>query len=208
MSNGKVRRLLHSFDGPARLDRSGRIQKMKVKALQYYMHDGPAAFRFELAGDLSDEGAHRLEQDWRAASSVIGDRQLIVDITFVTSVEKKAGMLLAGWHASGARLIANSNDSRLLAQSILGEALPEPRAITNPTWVPFRASLLVRPAIMLLMATAVFPIDANAATLKPETVADWENLHTMSSVFEDRCSPGGAVLWLDEAPERLAKVHD
>jgi hypothetical protein len=26
---------------------------MKAKALQYYMHDGPAAFRFEMAGDLS-----------------------------------------------------------------------------------------------------------------------------------------------------------
>jgi hypothetical protein len=143
---------------------------MKVKALRYYMHDGPAAFRFELAGDLSDEGARRLEQDWRTASSVIGGRQLIVDITFVTSVEKEARVLLAGWHASGARLIANSNDSRSLAQSILGEALPEPRATVHPTWVPFRASLLVRPAILLLMATAVFPIDANAATPKPWSI--------------------------------------
>jgi hypothetical protein len=182
---------------------------MKARALQCYMHDGPAAFRFELAGDLSDEGVHRLEQDWRAASSVIGDRQLIVDITFVTSVEKEARMLLAGWHASGARLIANSNDSRLLAKSILGEALPESRATVNPTWVPFRASLLVRPALLLLMAVAVFPIDANAATLKAETVADWEDyLHTMRSALEDRCRPSGTFLWVDEAPERLAKVHN
>ena len=114
---------------------------MKVKALQCYRHDGAAAFGVELAGDISDEGARRLEQDWRTASSVIGDRQLIVDITFVTSIEKEARILLARWHASGARLIANSNDSRSLAQSILGEALPEPRATVNPTWVPFRASL-------------------------------------------------------------------
>src|SRR5271168_5305867 len=98
---------------------------MKKQALQYYMHDGPAAFRFELAGDLDDKGARRLEQDWRTASSVIGERLLIVDITFVTSAETEARMLLARWHALGAQLIANSNNSRSLAESILGEPFPE-----------------------------------------------------------------------------------
>jgi hypothetical protein len=61
------------------------------QALQYYMHDGSTAFRFELAGNLNDEGAHKLDQAWRTASSVIGDRRLIVDMTFVTGRRAGAG---------------------------------------------------------------------------------------------------------------------
>jgi len=183
---------------------------MKKQALQYYMHDGPAAFRFELAGDLDDKGARRLEQDWRTTSSVIGDRLLIVDITFVTSAEEEARMLLARWHSSGARLIANSHTSRSLAQSILGTPLPEPLAkcavVASRTRFPFHA---VRPAILLLIAAAVFPIGVNAATLKPETVADWEDyLYTVNGALQDRIRPGGTFLWVDEAAERLAKVRE
>jgi hypothetical protein len=37
-------------------------KRMKSQKLRYYMHDGPSAFRFELAGDLDNEGAHELEQ--------------------------------------------------------------------------------------------------------------------------------------------------
>jgi hypothetical protein len=186
---------------------------MKTQALKYYMHDGPAALRFELAGDLNDEGARRLEQDWRTASSLIGDRLLIVDITFVTSAAKEARVLLARWYASGARIVANSYTSRSLAQSILGTFLPEPlakgAAVVSRTWFPFHASFLVRPTILLLIATAVFPIDANAATLKPETVADWEDyLHTVNTALQDRIRPGGTFLWVDEAAERLAKVRE
>jgi len=59
------------------------------------------------------------------------------------------------------------------------------------------------------MAMAVSPRKANAATLKPETVADWEDyLHTVRTALEDRARPGGTFLWVDEAPDRLAKVHE
>src|SRR5271165_1671444 len=79
---------------------------MANQALQYYMHDGPAAFRFVLAGDLNGEGARRLDQDWRTASSVIGDRRLIVDMTSVTGVDEQGRALLAQWHVEGAEFIA------------------------------------------------------------------------------------------------------
>jgi hypothetical protein len=95
---------------------------MKNQALRYYMHDGSSAFRFELAGDLSSDGARRLEHDWLTASSVIGHRTLIVDITFVTSAGEEGRALLARWHADGAQLIAKSN------------------AGSDQTWLPFRTS--------------------------------------------------------------------
>jgi hypothetical protein len=121
---------------------------MKNQALQYYMHDGPTAFRFELAGNLNDEGARRLDRDWHAASSVIGDRRLIVDMTFVTCAGEQGRALITRWHKGGARLIASSKASRALAESILGEPLSNPprnalsTAVPDRTWLPFRPWML------------------------------------------------------------------
>ena len=76
---------------------------MKSQTLQYYMHDGPSAFRFELSGDLNNEAARELDQAWRTASSMIGDRALVVDMTFVTGAEKEGRSLLARWYAGKGR---------------------------------------------------------------------------------------------------------
>jgi hypothetical protein len=99
---------------------------MRSQGLKYYMHDGPTAFRFELAGDLNGEGARRLEQDWRTAWSTLGDRRLIIDMTFVTGVDEQGSALIARWRRDGASFMARSKASRALAEAILGEALPEP----------------------------------------------------------------------------------
>jgi hypothetical protein len=187
---------------------------MKNQALQYYMHDGPAAFRIELAGNLDREGARRLDQDWRAAASAIGDRRLIVDITFVTDVDEQGRTLIARLHREGARLIANSKASRALAESILGEPLPEPAAnggratVSDRTWLPFRASFLVSTVTLLLLATIVFPVQADAATLKPETVTAWNDyLQAANADLQDRIRPGGRFLWTFENDERAVKIR-
>src|SRR5579872_5513289 len=98
---------------------------MKSQTLQYYMHDGPSAFRFELAGDLSNDAARDLDQAWRTASSMIGDRALVVDMTFVTGAERDGRSLLARWYAEGAQLIARSQVSRALAEAIVGAPFRE-----------------------------------------------------------------------------------
>jgi hypothetical protein len=127
---------------------------MKNRALRYYMHDGPMAFRFELAGTLDYEGALRLDQDWRTASSAIGDRKLIVDMTFVTNLADEGKTLLKRWHQEGARLIANSTTSRVLAESVLGSPLPASTGdatVSNRTWLPFHASILVSTMILFVL---------------------------------------------------------
>jgi ABC-type transporter Mla MlaB component len=134
---------------------------MKTQALRYYMHDGPTAFRFELAGSLDYESAPRLDQDWRTASSAAGDRRLIVDMTFVTSVDEQGRALLRRWYREGARLIANSTLSRGLAESILGEPLPATEGdpdVSARTWLPFRSSFLVSAATVFLLVTIAFPV--------------------------------------------------
>jgi ABC-type transporter Mla MlaB component len=118
---------------------------MKNQTLQYYMHDGPSAFRFELAGDLDEEGARQLDQDWRTASSVIDGRTLIVDMTFVTNVDAAGKALLARWQRDGAQIVAKSKQSRELAEAAFGKPLDTTPRVLRPTqdgtWTPFQTSL-------------------------------------------------------------------
>jgi hypothetical protein len=86
--------------------------------MRYYMHDGPAAFRFELAGDLDANDAARLEQDWRTASSIVKARTLIVDVSFVTGIDEAALGLFKRWYSGGAQFAAGSKLSRELVESI------------------------------------------------------------------------------------------
>jgi hypothetical protein len=184
---------------------------MKNQALRYYMHDGPMAFRFELAGNLDYEGALRLDQDWRTASSAIGDRKLIVDMTFVTNLDQEGKALLRRWHQEGARVIANSTTSRELAELVLGSTLPASTAhatVSHRTWLPFHASFLVSAAILCASAVIASSAEAKAATLRPETVAVWDDyLQTTNANIQDRIRPGGSFLWTFENAERAAKVR-
>jgi hypothetical protein len=99
--------------------------------MSYYMHGGPARFRFELAGDLNAVDASTLEQDWRGVSSALGNRLLVVDMSFVTGIDESARSLFKRWHARGAEFAASSKQSRELVESITespytGESQHEP----------------------------------------------------------------------------------
>lgn len=178
---------------------------MNYQALQYYMHDGPAALRVELAGFLTLEGVRRLDRDWRTASSRIGVRRLIVDMTFVTCVDEHGRALLVRWHREGAQFVATSRASRMLAESILGESFTQPARETR-TWLPFRSSFV---PVFLLLLTALFsPAASNAATLKSETLADWEEyLRAAKANLQERVCPGGKFLWTFEDGRRAERVR-
>ena len=98
---------------------------MATPALQYYLHDEPDAFRLELSGRLSGAGAESIYHAWRTALSIIGGRLLIVDVTFVQEADELGRALLRIWHRTGARIIAASPESCALAESIVGEPLPQ-----------------------------------------------------------------------------------
>jgi len=85
---------------------------MSKNDLVYYIHDGSAAFRLQLSGDLSGEGVRDLEQTWRTASSVIGERRLVVDLSLVTGVDLAGRELLEAWQAEGAWLVATTKAER------------------------------------------------------------------------------------------------
>ena len=139
---------------------------MKTSNFTYYMHDGPAAFSFELAGALSVDDAAELEQAWRTASSTIGDRILVVDLSFVTRIDEAGRDLVRRWHENGATLVANSPTSRLLFESIIGAPLPA-AATHVPTYAPFFTHLTRRSATLsiVILLTLLHPATASAGAV-------------------------------------------
>jgi hypothetical protein len=129
------------------------------QALQYYLHDEPDAFRLELSGSLSGEGAQSVYQAWRTALSIIGQRPVIVDITYVVDADERGRALLGVWRRRQARILAGSPQSRALAEEILSEPYPEP---------PARPRLRERIAVFLRgFASAGFPTSAEASRRAP-----------------------------------------
>ena len=94
---------------------------MKVEPLEYLIHDGSGAMRFQLAGSLSGDGAQSVRYAWQTALSVIGDRPLVVDITRVIDADDDGRALLRRWQESGARIIAASPKSRALSDAVVNE---------------------------------------------------------------------------------------
>ena len=95
----------------------------------------------ELAGILAAGGAKKLEQDWRSVSAVIGKKQLIVDLSFVTEIDPGGRQLLLRWFRNGATVVANTRESRALAELIIGHPLPLPpsRPIAY-TYTPYQSA--------------------------------------------------------------------
>jgi hypothetical protein len=115
---------------------------MTAQALQYYLHDEPDAFRLELSGSLSGDGARSVYQAWRTALSIIGMRTTVIDITYVADVDDRGRRLLRFWRRHQARIVAASPHSRALAESVLDEPYPEPAA--RPSFLRRAAAFLSR----------------------------------------------------------------
>jgi hypothetical protein len=126
---------------------------MKAQAFNYYMHDGPTAFSIELAGALAGESAKNLEQDWLSASAVIGKKELVVDLSFVTEIDPVGRQLLLRWRRNGATVVANTPESRVLAESVIGRRLrPLARiAYTSLPYRPFFRDVLLMVTFLVLL---------------------------------------------------------
>ena len=116
----------------------------------YYMHDGSAAFRFQLTGDLSRDTVQDLEQARQTASSVIGQRHLIVDLTDLTGIDAAGRELLETWHLLGAQLTVCSSQGQVRIQSmtVLPITLVE-TSTGGSKWLPTRAAALWLAALLI-----------------------------------------------------------
>ena len=129
------------------------------------MHDGPTAFSIELAGALAGKGAKKLEQDWQTACGVIGKKELVVDLSFVTEIDPGGRQLLFRWFRNGATVVANTPQSRALAESAIGRPLPPIGRIAY-TWSPYRSVSFLREVLpMIGLLALLIPVSASAQRL-------------------------------------------
>lgn len=76
-------------------------------AMDMYQHDGPRIFRFVLSGELSDDAVHQLAWSWQTAKSILGDKELIVDISGLAKADAPGLELLFRMREAGACLKAD-----------------------------------------------------------------------------------------------------
>jgi len=179
-----------------------------MSGLIFYMHDGPATFRFELAGNLSGDDARKLDQAWKTASSTIDGKTLAVDVTFLTAADERGRRLLEHFRQAGARFIANSASSRILVESITGQSYEPADAVVGPTFRAYftAAASRVALAMVVVAATLLFPMEASAASLKQETLDAWNQyLQQANAQMLQRAK--GTFLWAGESPDRLSRVR-
>ena len=77
--------------------------------------------RLKLEGVLAGTWVTELEESWRAAHSIRGDRRLYLDLTAVEHVDRAGEYLLALLRCSGAHLIASGTVMTELLRTIAGD---------------------------------------------------------------------------------------
>ena len=77
--------------------------------------------RLKLEGDLAGTWVTELEESWRAAHAIRGDRRLYLDLTAVEHVDRAGTYLLALLRCSGAHLIASGTLMTELVRTIAGD---------------------------------------------------------------------------------------
>ncbi len=164
------------------------------------MHAGPSAFRFELAGDLDANDAGRLEQDWRTASSIVGTRALILDMSFVTGVDNAVRRLFRRWHDEGAEFAASSSEGRKVVESITGRPFTQaPHAPTYQPWVSLSLSPLV-----LLVAFVMF-LTPSHVRADDDASAAFARFVTHSAGITPSAPTGDTVIEIDASLPDMEK---
>ena len=96
--------------------------------LEYYLHDEADAVRIAIVGNLSGASVGSIERSWLAANSVLAGHHMVVGLTALAGAEDDGRLLLLSRHRCGARIIAQSTGSRMLAERIWGPPVLVPPA--------------------------------------------------------------------------------
>src|SRR5579862_3489321 len=74
--------------------------------MDMYLHDSSSVFRFVLRGELAGEHVTGLRHAWITAQSILGNKELVVDVSGVALADSGGLELLSEMRESGARLTA------------------------------------------------------------------------------------------------------
>jgi len=171
--------------------RMSNAPRIRESGLGYYLHDGSTAFRFQLSGVLSGDGVRELEQTWRTASSVIGGRCLVVDLSFVTGMDRAGRELLATWQVEGACIVVTSSAAKERIESLMNRPVTLLGTKPKPyTWPPFRvAPRWVAALLVLLFPTTVGTVNLCGANSTSANCANCAGMRTRGSSNGEGCRP-------------------
>jgi hypothetical protein len=171
-----------------------------MSGLNFYMHDGPRTFRFELAGALAGVEVGRLDQAWRTASSTFDGKTLAVDVTYLTAADERGRDLLFRWWREGAHLVASSDQSRKLVEQVTGT--PYEASPVGPTFEPrfTRSAFRASAAALIVAGMLMFPTSASAAD-DPGAVLERYN----SASAERNLAMGAVNVEIEASVPRLDK---
>ena len=74
--------------------------------MDMYQHDSARMFRFVLRGELCGYRVEELQHAWTTAQSILGTKELVVDVSGIAVADAAGLVLLSRMRESGARLIA------------------------------------------------------------------------------------------------------
>ena len=73
--------------------------------MDMYLHDSATTFRFVLRGELFGDHVAGLRHAWTTAQSILGTKELVVDLSGITTADVAGSEMLYEMRHSGARLI-------------------------------------------------------------------------------------------------------
>jgi len=124
----------------------------------FYIHDLATSFCIEIGGGFSGQAVQQVEQSWLTASSVIGNRALVIALGNVTNIDPDGRALLLRWHQGGAQFIAKSPLANQLIGAITGEPVTS-RVEATPdgyrSWFAASALRLLPVLVLLFPATMI-----------------------------------------------------
>ena len=107
--------------------------------MDYYQHDFGTTFRFQLAGELAGADVSELEHAWQTATSIMHDKQLILDVSGLTGVDGPGVQLIQRMFGSGALVVSSEQPvSRGLLRSLgvpVGVSVHPRRSRNLRSWV-------------------------------------------------------------------------
>ena len=107
--------------------------------MDYYQHDFGTTFRFQLAGELTGADVMDLEHAWQTATSIMRDKQLILDVSGLTGADEPGVQLIQRMFGSGALVISSEQPAShglLLSLGVPVSVSAQPRRSRNlRSWV-------------------------------------------------------------------------
>ena len=90
-----------------------------------YIHDEAAQLRLRITGDLDERAAKELASCWTTASSVVGHRKIVVDLTGLVTAEALGRRFLEALHQEGVEFLAKSEFQTQLIAGLTGKLVSD-----------------------------------------------------------------------------------